>query len=100
MKVKSKTANCIKDYINLMELNTASRVKILPTDNGGEFINKGLENFFSSRRIRHETSRFQWTIEEGDADDQGRSNNHATRSQHSRIPVGFVCVVYLLNMFE
>lgn len=42
MKTKDEAADLIKGYINLVELQCGIKVKILRSDNGGEFVNKSV----------------------------------------------------------
>ncbi|PNX95813.1 retrovirus-related Pol polyprotein from transposon TNT 1-94 [Trifolium pratense] len=54
LKGKFETASKIKDFINLVENQFGSKVKILRSDNGPEFLS--LTTFYASKGILHQTS--------------------------------------------
>ena len=56
LKEKSQTASVIVDYVNFMETQTGSKVKTVKSDNGTEFVNSMLKNFFKEKGIVHERS--------------------------------------------
>lgn len=56
LKHKSEVPERIKQFINYAEIETNSKVKILRTDNGTEFLNKTLESFLSNKGIQHQTT--------------------------------------------
>ncbi|MBW0477277.1 hypothetical protein O181_016992 [Austropuccinia psidii MF-1] len=53
---KSECKYYIKNHINRVEKQTNSQVSNLISDNGSEFKNTDLQNFFKSKRINHLTS--------------------------------------------
>jgi transposase InsO family protein len=56
LKHKSKVANCFLDFSNLIERQFGKKIKVLRSDNGGEFVNNFLGSFFKNNGIIHETS--------------------------------------------
>ena len=46
LKQKREAAKCIKNFIALIEKNTNTAVKTFVTDNGGEFVNTDLVEYF------------------------------------------------------
>ena len=56
LKNKSEAANCFLDFSNLIQRQFGKKIKILRSDNGGEYVNNFLGSFFKSNGIIHETS--------------------------------------------
>ena len=54
LKQKGDTLKSFKDWKALVENQTQSSVKILRTDNGGEYISKEFETFLKKKGITHE----------------------------------------------
>lgn len=51
IKSKSETANCFKEFVNLVENKFNKRVKKLQCDNGGEYLNRDIYNFIREKGI-------------------------------------------------
>lgn len=56
LKHKSETLEQLKILINLLRDETGNFVKVLRTDNGGEFCSQQMQKFLSKKEIRHETT--------------------------------------------
>jgi Integrase core domain len=56
LKHKSDTAAEIKLFITFISNQTGNKVKVFKTDNGTEFVNDGLEEFFTQNGIIHQTT--------------------------------------------
>jgi hypothetical protein len=56
LKHKSDTYNAIRDIINLFETQTESKIKAARSDNGGEYINTELKDYFKEKGINHQTT--------------------------------------------
>lgn len=56
LKEKSETIKCIKQFVNFIENQTETRVKMFVSDNGTEFVNQSLREFFAEYGIIHKTS--------------------------------------------
>ena len=54
LKHKSDASQAIQDFVNEIELQHSVKVQRFRTDNGGEYVNKALTDFFSSKGIVHE----------------------------------------------
>ena len=53
MQKKSNAAAAIKDFITLIENQTSFLVKKFRSDQGGEYLNEVLEEFFAQKGIQH-----------------------------------------------
>jgi transposase InsO family protein len=51
---KSEVLEKFKDYVNLVENQTGSKVKGLRSDNGGEYMSKDFDQFCNDRGIQRE----------------------------------------------
>ena len=56
IKHKTETAACIKDCVRTLECQTGNKVKTIKSDNGTEFVNLELKQYFSEMGIVHQTS--------------------------------------------
>ncbi|UYV62445.1 hypothetical protein LAZ67_2000623 [Cordylochernes scorpioides] len=54
LSFKDEASNKLKDLINSMENELDKKVKRIRTDNGFEFINRSLEEYFKTKGIKHE----------------------------------------------
>ncbi|UYV60352.1 hypothetical protein LAZ67_1000919 [Cordylochernes scorpioides] len=54
LSFKDEVSNKLKDLINSMENELDKKVKRIRTDNGFEFINRSLEEYFKTKGIKHE----------------------------------------------
>jgi len=56
LKKKSDAAKAIKDFTKMIERQTGHKIRRFRTDNGTEFINQALKDFFEEEGIIHETT--------------------------------------------
>ena len=56
MKTKSEVFQCFKKYVSMVENFTGKNIKILRTDNGGEYTSKEFHNFCSEKGIQRQFS--------------------------------------------
>lgn len=54
LKTKNEAADRIADYIRMLENQLDLKVKKLRTDNGGEFVNKKVDEYLASKGIIHQ----------------------------------------------
>ena len=54
LKQKSEAYNCFKHFIEYAHTQTGMKIKRVRTDNGGEYINKGILRLFTDKGIAHE----------------------------------------------
>ena len=54
LKQKSQALDALKDFVASAENETEEKIKILRTDNGGEYISNAMQNFLKSRGIQHQ----------------------------------------------
>ena len=52
LKSKSEVFECLKDFKEFVENQSNKRIKILRIDNGGEYVNKDVENICSEAGIQ------------------------------------------------
>ncbi|GJX25690.1 retrovirus-related pol polyprotein from transposon TNT 1-94 [Tanacetum coccineum] len=65
LRTKDETPEVIKKFIILTQRTLNATVRYLRTDNGTEFVNKTLTEFYDSVRITHNTS-VPWTLQQND----------------------------------
>jgi hypothetical protein len=56
LKRKDEVPKIIKEFFNLMQNQFGKNIKCFRSDNGGEFVNKDVKEYFSEKGIIHETS--------------------------------------------
>ena len=54
LKEKSQALDAFKDFVISAENETEEKVKVLRTDNGGEYLSKAMQDFLKSRGIQHQ----------------------------------------------
>lgn len=54
LKSKNEVSDIFKDFCSMVENQTDRKIKILRTDNGGEYCNERLKHFLKERGIKHE----------------------------------------------
>ena len=54
MKYKSETFSKFQEFKALVENESNKKIKTLRTDNGGEYVNANLENYFIKKGIIHQ----------------------------------------------
>jgi transposase InsO family protein len=75
IKRKTHAAEFVKESIILLETQTGERVRKVRTDNGGEYINDYLGEFFKSKGIIHETTAPYTPEQNGKAERLNRTIN-------------------------
>jgi transposase InsO family protein len=73
--LKSKSAVCEKfiEFKNMIEKQTESKIKILRTDNGTEYVNKQMETFLKKNGIIHQTTNVYTPQQNGVAERMNRT---------------------------
>lgn len=56
MRKKSEVEQAIKNFINHVERECGKKVKVIKSDNGGEYISASLSNYFEQNGIEHQYS--------------------------------------------
>lgn len=56
MSTKTEVMSKFCEFQSYVETQTGSKIKILRTDNGSEYVNKQFENYLTSKGIEHQTS--------------------------------------------
>ena len=56
IKNKSETLSCFKEFVSLIENQLGKRIKILRTDNGGEYTSNVFEDYLKTLGIIHQTT--------------------------------------------
>lgn len=54
LKQKSETFEIIKEFKVFVETQTGKKLKVLRTDNGGEYVNKNVDGFLREHGIKHQ----------------------------------------------
>ena len=104
MKNKSEVESLFQAFVARVENETKRKVRILRSDNGGEFIGKTFADWLAIKGIKHETSAPHSPEQNGVAERSNRTIMEAARSLlHSKgIPCklwaeAVNCAVYTLN---
>jgi len=53
---KTQAKSSVQDFITFIETQTGNKVKRFRSDNGTEYVNEALSQYFNSKGIRHETT--------------------------------------------
>ena len=80
---KSEVKDITRDVINLLEKQSGNQVRAVRSDNGTEYINAELQNFFRERGIHHERSVRYSPEQNGAAERLNRTLMERTRSMLS-----------------
>jgi transposase InsO family protein len=56
MQTRTAVGGMLQEILTFIDTQTGRKVKEMRSDNGGEYINKELNNFFKEKGIKHETS--------------------------------------------
>lgn len=56
LKHKSDVSHAIKQFCMMIQTQFATNIKVLHSDNGGEYVNHDLAEFFLSQGMIHQTS--------------------------------------------
>lgn len=104
LKSKDQVTDYFRIFKSLVENQSGKKIKILRTDNGGEYCNKKLSNFLKSSGIVHQTSCPYSPQQNGKAERLNRSLLDRARCLliESGLPTVFWaeavnCATYLLN---
>ncbi|KMQ89262.1 retrovirus-related pol polyprotein from transposon tnt 1-94 [Lasius niger] len=81
IKSKEEVPNCVKRYIARVEREKGKKVKRFRTDNGLEYCNKELTDFFKETCIKHERSNVETPQMNGIAERINRTLMDLVRSQ-------------------
>jgi Reverse transcriptase (RNA-dependent DNA polymerase)/Integrase core domain len=82
LKTKDEVASVFKSFFNMVQNQFNWSIKFLRSDNGGEFVNKTLRDFFHSNGIIHETSCVGTPQQNGVAE---RKNRHILETARSML---------------
>jgi hypothetical protein len=80
MKQKSEAIDCIKLFTKKIQCETGKKVKILRSDNGGEFTGNELKSWLSEQGIIQQTSAAHTPEQNGKAERDHRTTVEAARS--------------------
>ena len=83
IKNKSDVFDCFKEWKALVENQFSCKVKILRTDNGGEYCSNEFENFLKTAGIRHQKTIVKTPEQNGVSERMNRSLMEAVRSMLS-----------------
>lgn len=102
LKTKDQVFEKFKEWKCITEKSLGQKVKILRTDNGGEYKSKEFERFLKSEGIRHETTIPKTPEQNGVAERMNRSLLEMIRSMLHKMSRGFWAealstAVYLKN---
>nr|GEV79229.1 putative ribonuclease H-like domain-containing protein [Tanacetum cinerariifolium] len=92
LKSKDETSRILKDFITEIENLKDLNVKIIRTDNGGEFRNKEMDKFCSRKGVKREFSNARTPEQNGVAERRNRTLIEAARTMvlvikpHNKIP--------------
>lgn len=105
LKKKSEAAEKIMDYVTMVERQQQVTLKVLRTDNGGEFVNKVLGDFLMKKGIIHQTTIPYTPQQNGCVERENRTVMNAVRTMLDDSGLGKELwaeaanmAVYLLNM--
>ena len=102
LKNKSEVEAKFKEWKTMVELQHAKRVKILRSDNGGEYTSKQFEQYLKKEGIKHELTIPKTPEQNGVAERMNRTVVEMTRSMLHNMPKKFWAealstAVYLRN---
>nr|GFC67688.1 hypothetical protein [Tanacetum cinerariifolium] len=91
LRTKDETSSILRKFITQIENLKDLRVKIIRCDNGGEFRNKELNDFYSQKGIKREFSNARTPQQNGVAKRRNRSLIEAARTMlaDAKLPVTF-----------
>ena len=104
LKTKDEVCQCFKEWQAEVENSRGRRVKILRTDNGGEYVSHALEAHLKTCGVRHELTILKTPEQNGAAERLNRTLLETTRSMllDAKLPKSFWAeaistAVYLRN---
>lgn len=74
LKTKGEVVDAVKRVIPFLETQSGKTLKIVRTDNGGEYINDSLRQFFASKGVCHQTTVPYTPQQNGKAERLNRTN--------------------------
>jgi transposase InsO family protein len=80
MKTKNEVTSKFIEFKALVENQMGKKIKILRSDNGGEYVNRDLENILKAKGIRHETTVSLTPEQNGVAERKNRTLVEGARS--------------------
>ena len=91
MKQKFEVLNKFKEYVNLLSNTTGKRVKVLRSDNGGEYCSGAFTEYLKQQGIRHQTTVPYSPAQNGLAERINRTLVETARSMmhHASVPTQF-----------
>nr|GEV88050.1 retrovirus-related Pol polyprotein from transposon TNT 1-94 [Tanacetum cinerariifolium] len=91
LKSKDETSDILKKFITEIENLKDLKVKIIRCDNGGEFRNKEMNDFYSQKRIKREFSNARTPQQNGVSEKRNRTLIEAARTMlaDAKLPVTF-----------
>nr|GEV45419.1 retrovirus-related Pol polyprotein from transposon TNT 1-94 [Tanacetum cinerariifolium] len=91
LKTKDETSGILRKFITEIENLKNLKVKIIRCDNGGEFINKEMDDFCLQKGIKREFSNARTPQQNGVAERRNRTLIEATRTMlaDAKLPVTF-----------
>jgi len=91
MKQKSEVLDKCKEYVNLMSNTTGKRVKVLRSDNGGEYCSDAFSEYLKQQGISHQTTVPNSPAQNGLAEHMNRTLVESARSMmhHANVPTQF-----------
>jgi Integrase core domain len=104
LKTKGEVASVIKSFYKLIKIQYGKEIRVLRSDNGGEFLNRELKDFFREKGIIHQTSCVNTPQQNGVTERKNRHILETTRALiiDNNVPNKFweeavTTVVYLIN---
>ena len=104
LKQKSEVLSKFKEFVNVMTNITGKRVKVLRSDNGGEYCSNDFSEYLKQQGIKHETTVPYNPAQNGLAERMNRTIVESARSMihHANVPKEFWAeavntAVYLKN---
>lgn len=91
IKSKDEATQMVKRFIERMRNLTGKTLKVLRTDRGGEYLNKGLQDYLADNGIQHQCTTGYCPEQNGVAERQNRTLMEATRTvlAESGLPLSF-----------
>lgn len=91
LKAKSETFEKIQEFKSFAETQTGKKLKVLRTDNGGEFVNKRVNEFLRDHGIKHQLTIAYTPEQNGVAERANRTIAEKVRAmlQEAGLPVKF-----------
>jgi hypothetical protein len=102
---KSEVAKCLETYNTLVKTSFGQNIKCVRSDNGGEYVNEILKNYFSQNGIQHEFTTAYTPQQNAKAERKNRTLVEMVRCMlhQAKLPIEFwaeavATATYLHNM--